>query len=279
MFVARRDGRLTTREPATAAGALRSAREWQQRRAVRPLDVHATRPTPVPMSMTLRLSPLVLGALCLAAAPALRAQAPAPRAITFGLIGGLSSATLAVDDDGGEDDDTERRNGLAGGAYLTFGIAPQLGLRAEVLYAMKGARANGSDDVGDPEEVTVKLDYVEVPLLLQFQPAVAGGLRPRLYAGPAFAFRARCRFEIEDGDASVTTDCDALDGARENIFKSRDVGGMVGGELAFGGATGPGFAVGVRYTHGFTNIGDAGDATIRNRVLGLYGSVEFPIGR
>lgn len=228
--------------------------------------------------MPSRLLPLALGALCLTTASALRAQGAPSSPITIGLIGGLSSATLSIEDDG-EDDDTERRNAFAGGAYLIFRVTPQLGLRAEALYAMKGTRARGADEDGDDENVTVKLDYLEVPLLLQLSPTVAGGVRPRVYAGPAFAFRARCRFDIEGTEGSLSTDCDALDGARENIFKSFDLGGMIGGELAFGGATGPGLAVGVRYTHGFTNISDVGDATIRNRALGVYGSIEFPLGR
>ena len=228
--------------------------------------------------MSSRLTPLVLGALCLAAAPGLPAQTAAPRPITLGLIGGLSSATLSVDEDGGDESDTDRRNAFAGGAFLTFGLSPQLGLRTELLYAMKGAKLSGQDGSGDDESGSIQLDYVEVPILLQFQPAVAGGVRPRLYAGPALAFKARCKLEVGSGEFQVSSDCDALDGDEENLITGFDVGGMVGGELAFGSA-GPTFAIGVRYTHGLANVSDVSGTTLRNRALGVYGSIEFPLGR
>ena len=262
---------------ASRRAMVRDGTRWYA--AVRADDVDVSDPSRSHPLMTRRLQPLLLGLLCLGAAPALSAQSAAPRPITFGLIGGLSSATLRVDEDGGDESDTDRRNGFAGGAFLTFGLAPQLGLRTELLYAMKGAKLSGQDGGGDEDESgSVQLDYVELPILLQFQPAVAGGVRPRLYAGPALALKARCKLELGSGEFQVSSDCEALDGDEENLIKDFDVGAMVGGELAFG-TVGPTVAIGVRYTHGLANVSDVSGTTLRNRALGVYGSIEFPLGR
>ena len=220
--------------------------------------------------MTSRLL-LTAAAALVAGAPALRAQTAAPRPLVFGVLAGLNSSTVDVED---EDDAADRRTGFGGGAYLTFGLTPLFGLRTELLYSMKGATAPGED--GDPE-VTVKLDYLEVPFLLQLEPATSSGLRPRFYAGPAVAARVRCRLSAELAGGEVSTECQEPDGDRENLFKTVDFSGVVGGELAFG-VGGRALAVGVRYTHGFADVSDVAGNTIRNRVVGVYGALEFPLG-
>jgi hypothetical protein len=216
---------------------------------------------------------MTAAAALVAGAPALSAQTPAPRPTVFGVLAGLNSSTVSVEDS--DDDDAGRRNGFGGGAYLTFGLTPLFGLRTELLYSMKGATAPGED--GDPE-LTVKLDYVELPILLQLEPATASPVRPRFYAGPAVAGRVRCRLSAEVDGEDFSTDCREPDGDNENLFKTVDFSGVVGGELAFG-VGGRALAVGVRYTHGFTNISDVSGTTIRNRVIGFYGALELPFGR
>jgi hypothetical protein len=76
-------------------------------------------------------------------------------------------------------------------------------------------------------------------------------------------------FGLIGGLSSATLSVD-----EENLIRSFGVGGMVGGELAFG-SVGPTFAIGVRYTHGLSNISDVSGTTLRNRALGVYGSLEF----
>jgi hypothetical protein len=225
----------------------------------------------------------------LAAQVAPAAPAAAAGGASFGLLAGLSSATLAGDDLGA----AGRRAGLAGGVALTLPLgAGGLALRSELLYVQKGTRQRASFG-GTTVDGRLDLTYFELPVLVQFTVPTAGALRPQLYAGPAAAVRASCRvrargaFQGESFDGSA--DCDEAgrlglggglgdgEGAAPSV-RRLDVGGVVGGALAFP-LGGRGAAVGVRYTHGFLRV--ARDAEVggdvRNRAVLVYGGLEFPV--
>ena len=205
-----------------------------------------------------------------AAAQTVPATLPAPR---VGILAGLSSATIGFEDSE-ENDGVDRRNGLVGGVYVALPFARYLAFRPELLYVQKGASGGDSDD-----RSTLKLDYVEVPVLLEVTVPTAGRVRPQLYAGPALAFKARCQVAFEGDGVSASTGCSRVaDEFGEDNFdvKSFDLGGVVGGALAFD-VGGRAVTVGARYTHGFTQLIDDGGA--RNRAIGVYGSIEFPFGR
>lgn len=233
-------------------------------------------------SLLRRPAALLAPALVLVPA-AVRAQfpnplrAPGPRA---GIIAGLSSATLGGSDaefESGSGVDKKRRNGLVAGGYLTFPIVPglPLSLRPELLYAQKGVRASGSYQLITPngggsvtEDVTTKLDYLELPVLLQVDVPNTAGLRPSVYAGPSVAYLLRCRTDgTVDGETN-SEDC----GGGSNGVRKFDVSGVVGGQLGFG-LGGQALGVGVRYTYGFTKLNKDVDA--KNRALSVYGAIEF----
>lgn len=226
---------------------------------------------------------LLLGATPLAA----QGRAAAAPAARFGLLAGLNSATLAGENalvDGGK---LDRHTGFVGGVYLEVPLgASGLAFRPELLYAQKGVRYRMSSF--DPQfpldlRATVRLSYVEAPLLLQYTVPTAGRLRPQLYGGPALAVRTGCRFVVRveaDTPAETTSiDCDnpgLAVGADGPGFRRLDVGGVVGGALAFG-AGGRALTVGARYTHGLRRI--AANAPLRNRAFAVYASLELPIRR
>lgn len=185
-----------------------------------------------------------------------------------GIMAGINSSTF-----GGSDvDSPDHRTGFLGGLYATLPVGiPSFALRPELLYSQKGVK---NTDQG--LSATIKLDYIEVPVLFQVAIPAGPGIRPLVYAGPSFAFKASCRVEASQGGQSLSSGCTNPDADIELGVKSFDVGGVVGGQLNFGLA-GRAVGVGVRYTYGFTDLTDNG--SVKNRVLSVYGALELPFGR
>lgn len=80
----------------------------------------------------------------------------------YGLKAGLIASRLFGDYV--NEDNSKIRYGLVAGGYTIYDITRNFGFQAEVLYAQKGGKGpiSGSD-------VTIKFDYVEVPLMLRYQ--------------------------------------------------------------------------------------------------------------
>ncbi|WP_158508661.1 porin family protein [Gemmatirosa kalamazoonensis] len=215
-----------------------------------------------------------IAAACLALAASgtsVAAQtAPAPRGPTrIGVLAGVNIATIH----GSDDEGVSSHVGFVGGAYVSLGLTPVLSLRPELLYSQKGAETRLSEE-GVTAEAKVKLAYVELPVLLVADLPVSGNIKPQLYAGPSFAFRASCTVEASAEGFSFSGSCDDTADGASNV-KSFDLGAMVGGALKFDLKNGGAFAVGARYTLGLTDIGEGADA--KNRALGIVASYEFAL--
>ena len=65
-------------------------------------------------------------------------------------------------------DDSKMRVGLAAGLEFEYGVADNFGISAGVLYSMQGVKEN----------TTVKLDYINIPILANY------------YIAPGFAIKA-----------------------------------------------------------------------------------------
>jgi hypothetical protein len=203
--------------------------------------------------------------------------------ITVGIKGGINIADLEIDDpSGGEETDTRTVFGV--GAYAEFGIGDVFAIQPEVLYAPKGATDQG--EVAEPEEaveLTFKLNYIEVPLLLKARiPVKNSAVTPSLYVGPVVAFETKCEVEATNASLSVSASCDTIgEFGEENIeTKSVDFGIALGAGLAI--PVGPVVLVGdVRYTLGLTDINDTAaldEVNIKNRVWSFSVGAGMPIG-
>lgn len=183
----------------------------------------------------------------------------------IGALVGLNSATI-----GGPDiDDAKRRSGFLAGLTVFKPLRKGWGIRPEVLYSQKGADGPVVDDEDAvSDRAILKIDYVDVPILLQYESKMDNGVRPQVYAGPSIGFNSRCRIAASGGGEPVEIDCDET----ETEIKSTEFAGIIGGGLAFpwGGRL---LTVGARYQHGFTDV--PADASARNRVLSIYAGVEF----
>lgn len=179
--------------------------------------------------------------------------------LQYGIKGGLNIASLSGD----EMDDLDSRMGLAAGAYLSVPVVPSLSIQPEVLYMMKGATEsfNGTD-------VTIQLDYLEIPILVKYSFGVPGApARPSIFAGPAFGLNLSSKVKAEAGGESVEEDLEDI--------KDTDLGLVFGAGLAFH-LSGYSLGLDVRYNLGLTSIDDTGEGfDVKNNVISLLVSFGF----
>ena len=202
----------------------------------------------------------VLAALSLAAALPVHAQ-------RLGIVAGATFSQLR----GFENVKAKNRSGTMVGAILTLPIGERVALQPEFLFINKG----GALDYGAGGTDEIRLDYLDIPLLLRFDKAPSGVLNPHFYAGPSVGFNVGCNITSRGGGVpDVSTDC-----TRDNFDpKSLDWGALVGAgvDLSLGGL---GVTGGARYGIGLANIsnddGDALERRVRNGTLTVYLGVLF----
>lgn len=136
---------------------------------------------------------------------------------------------------------SERLMAPAGGPLIKVDLSRTLALQTELLYMVKGDR----DEILIGEQsadVVIRLDYLELPLLLKLQAPLLGNAEAGLYGGIAPALKIR--EELEDPRTDRTVD---------NLVKNVDVGVSVGMEFGFNTRLGQ-FVVDARMTPGITEI-------------------------
>lgn len=146
------------------------------------------------------------------------------------------------------------RIGLAAGAEFEYGITDNIGLSAGVLYSMQGAKASE-----ESVDYTLKLDYLNVPILANFY--VAKGLALKLGVQPGFKLSSKVK-----GEASgVTAELEVEDGV-----KSVDLSIPVGISYQY-----QNLVFDARYNWGVTKIID--DADSKNSVFQITVGYKFSL--
>lgn len=164
--------------------------------------------------------------------------------------------------------DTKMRIAFHGGVGILFGLSEQLSIGTGGYYSQQGLKLT---QTGEPD-VTLKLDYVKVPLTLSAAFPSGGGVTPFVFAGPMVGFKAACKAS----GGGVSIDCDAGDLA----VKSIDFGALLGGGIGIQAGTGM-VTLNGWYNLGLTNIDDeavSGDPKPKNRVFGFSVGYAFPLG-
>lgn len=197
-------------------------------------------------------------------AGALALTASAAEAQTIGFKLGASLSNIKFGDSTAETDYT---TGFAGGGFIRFGFG-RLGIQPEILSVTKGAEQDGGEG---GEDSALKIEYIEIPVLIHLPLTYGSSFAPYVFGGPSFAFEVGCDFEDVDCDDEAQVDPIEL--------KSTDIGLTAGGGLAF--AMGPGaLLLEGRYTWGMTNIDDSAEENeIKNRSALILAGYSIPIGR
>lgn len=190
-----------------------------------------------------------------------------PVPVRVGVKGGFASADLQSDRFGG----SQRRSGFTGGLLALVNPSGDFGLQAEVLYTQKGDESElPVQDGGNLQfdTVTLKLDYVEVPVLARLQAPLLGSAFLSPYGGPVFAFKVN----EDNGDLGLAD----FEGTPEDVelASSTDFGVAFGAAFGIDGEIGR-LVVDARLVAGLSDIGNE-TVQVRDgritRTIGLTGA-------
>lgn len=201
------------------------------------------------------------------------------KAIDFGVKGGINLSNLEIDpklqvEDPAAEVDMENYLRFGGGVTLGLNVSPTFGIDLDVLYMMKGAKAEYTvinDDLG---ECTVK-DYFEMNYIV-FKPMlrlafVPEGTTPYILAGGEVGYLVSTAnpYDWECGQQSGS-DKEDLDNVADFDFGVNFGAGL---ELAAGQTS---IIIEGHYSLGLANVYDGGDGDDSDQSIktkGIYGFV------
>ena len=177
-------------------------------------------------------------------------------AYRFGLMAGANISDMT------KTTGADTRTGFLGGVTLNARFTRNFSLQPELYYSQKGVKGTFVDEAsGENVDVTLKNDYVELPVLAKWTLVPEGTVQPFVLGGPAFAASASCKAEGSSRGVSASIDCDKL--ASHNTF---DMGGLLGGGVAIPVGKNA-MTLGARYTFGFNKVFD--ESKSKNRTWSL----------
>jgi len=206
--------------------------------------------------------------------------------ITPGIKGGVNFADLGGDDaelffelglggggSGDSDIPIEARTGIVAGGFALIDFNGAFALQPEVLYVQKGAQVELEFEnplSGETTSITntLKLGYIEVPVLAKFQIPLEGNIAPNIFAGPAVAFNINAEQEAEGGGESGTADL-------SEAVSTADFGLQVGAGVDFDIGSGRTIMLDARYEFGLSSIPSEGDADITNQGIRITAGFGF----
>jgi hypothetical protein len=178
-----------------------------------------------------------------------------------GVKGGVNLSNTRTDIDGAAD--TKSRTGMSIGGFVGVPVNEMFSIQPEALFSMKGSK-----DDADPEE-TLKLNYIEIPVLAKVSLLPEAPAHPSLFLGPALGINISAETQVQDADAVDVKDA----------VKTTDFGLVFGGGLDMPvGAGTQSIGLDVRYTLGLSSWVDADPDpgfSIKNGALSLMGTFRF----
>jgi len=221
--------------------------------------------------------------------------------IEIGVKGGLNLANAWGDDvksglaDWSAEDfgiplefDTKMRMGGAFGGFLIYSISDMFAIQPELLYTMKGVKGETTVALDFYDEYwnylgtydvtlkgTIKLSYLEIPVLAKIAIPTQGSVKPVLIIGPSLSFKLSAEAE---GEMEVEGYSES-----EEIDISDEVSGVDFG-LVFGAGVDVLLASGTltfdaRYNLGLTNVPDIEGESydVKNAVISFMVGYAFAL--
>ena len=137
--------------------------------------------------------------------------------LTGGVKAGINITNLSGDDI----EDADSKMGIVGGGFITYKISDMFAIQPELLFSMKGCKFD--EDGGD---ATLKLNYLEIPVLAKFLIPMKENIKPNVYLGPSLGILMSAKYDWEGGGESGTEDV-------KDDLKSVDFGLVFGGGVDF----------------------------------------------
>ncbi|MBE0567621.1 MAG: PorT family protein [Krumholzibacteria bacterium] len=203
----------------------------------------------------------------------------------FGFFGGLNFANMGGDmDDVGDElaADLEAelggdwtaekgsKTGLGVGAYYFVPRSSTLGFQIEAQYIRRGVKFDIASG-GNEAEVSLKLDYFEIPLLLRLSPGAESDARLVFLLGPVIGFKAGADMEVEADGESMSADLG-------DEFKSMTFGAIGGVGLTVATGENSAFLLQARYYLGLSNALDDDEFSSKSGDFGFFAGLEFGLG-
>ncbi len=188
------------------------------------------------------------------------------QSINTGVKVGLNSATI-----GGSDASGQSITSFDAGMFASFNLAGLLALQPELLYTMKGYKASYPvlDVIGPipfgSGNLTAKISYLEIPVLLKLNTSSFGIIKPNIFAGPEVAFKL---------SGKATSGSPSREQDLQNI-NSTDFGIIVGAGININLPITT-LMVDIRYDIGMRDLNSySNPPDIKNRVLSLNAGIEI----
>lgn len=155
-----------------------------------------------------------------------------------------------------------------GASFSTSGVA---GGAVELHYATRGAKYDITEVGGSGQSgtMTLKLDYVELPVLLQLSPPVTGSVRPVFVAGPVLGFKALSKVTADSQGSSQTEDLDNM--------KSVAVSGLIGAGIKVKATPLSSVLLQARFQFGLSNLVDDPDFSTTSRDVSILAGWSFSL--
>lgn len=168
--------------------------------------------------------------------------------------------------------------GFSAGALVTVGLNENFGIQSGILWGRRGGDGEvtirgdipGLGIVDLSADVTVTLDYIDIPILGVFTFPAGETMSVRAMVGPVLAFNSNAEVEISVAGGSGSEDIG-------DVIKSVDVQGLLGAGLVFH-LTNINFIVDGRFALGFSSVDDSGaDLDIKNGGFTLMAGLGIPL--
>lgn len=171
--------------------------------------------------------------------------------VKFGIKGGLNISKLTAFDE------SKTLAGFNAGGFINIGLNKSWAIQPEVVYSAQGTKLNSSVFFGLGHiPSTVKLNYVNVPVMVQYTIAEAFYVE----AGPQLGILASAKYRVNNNTTDVKDD-----------MKSIDFGLGFGCGYTFD----MGLGVNARYNFGLTNVFDSDNFNHKNSVAQIGLSYKF----
>lgn len=200
--------------------------------------------------MRITHSLLALTALTLASGTAAQAQ---KKGITVGPRLDLNIARVVGDNQ----DDATSRTGMRIGAWASMDLSEKFSIQPEFVLSGKGSKWPDDD-------ASIKISYLQIPVLAQYRFTAGRTVNPYVLAGPALSFKAGCNLQVEGSDYECSDQTTAV--------SSTDFGMILGAGVHIGRAQ-----VSLRYDLGLANINGDGDAVVKNRAFNVAVGYGFRV--
>jgi hypothetical protein len=181
---------------------------------------------------------------------------------------GLNIASIGGDDADQilEGQSLDSKTGFAGGVFFMYQFSNMFAIQPEAYYTMKGATYSESG-----ADLTITLDYIEVPLLFKLLIPVEGSnIKPSVFVGPSIGFNMTAKAKVEfEGESEENDLKDDTESTEFSLAAGAGLGFMVGqNELG----------VDVRYILGLSTFDKSSDPwDLKNNVININAYFGFSL--